>query len=248
MIDRLRELSRRVSRSLERRRMFHGLPSADRQMISRIRSLNLTYLSERKLACIARTCREIREAGLPGAFIEAGCALGGSTILIGSVKDPDRPFTVYDVFGMIPPPSENDTPDVHERYRTIASGESTGIGGDRYYGYVDDLFDVVQGNLRSHGLDPDADRIRLVRGLLQETLTVDGPVAFAHVDVDWHDPVLACLERIYPRLVPGGSIILDDYHDWGGCRKATDAFLHSISDPLIVDDSAGSLKLTRTAV
>jgi hypothetical protein len=46
-------------------------------------------------------------------------------------------------------------------------------------------------------------------------------------------------------LVPGGSIILDDYHDWGGCRKAVDQFLAEMGDQVTQDDSAGSLTLTR---
>lgn len=50
------------------------------ELISRIRSNNLTYLTEKKLASIADTCKAIVQSGLPGTFIEAGCALGGSAI------------------------------------------------------------------------------------------------------------------------------------------------------------------------
>jgi asparagine synthase (glutamine-hydrolysing) len=74
---------------------------------------------------------------------------------------------------------------------------------------------------------------------------IDQPVAFAHVDVDWYEPVSTCLERIFPRLVEGGSIILDDYHDWGGCRKAADEYLRGIAGQFALDDSAGSMKIIR---
>ena len=37
------------------------------------------------------------------------------------------------------------------------------------------------------------------------------PVALAHVDVDWYEPVMTCLERVFPQLVVGGSIILDRF-------------------------------------
>ena len=67
----------------------------------------------------------------------------------------------------------------------------------------------------------------LIKGLVQDTMRIDQPVAFAHVDVDWYEPVLTCLQRVFPKLVEGGSIILDDYHDWGGCRKATDEYIAS---------------------
>ena len=64
-------------------------------------------------------------------------------------------------------------------------------------------------------------------------MTINQPVAFAHVDVDWYEPVMTCLSRVFPSLVIGGSIILDDYHDWGGCRKATDEFLRKIPGQFI---------------
>ncbi len=46
--------------------------------------------------------------------------------------------------------------------------------------------------------------------------------------------------------VVGGSIILDDYHSWGGCRKATDQYLLGVAGQFESDDSAGSMKVTRT--
>jgi len=217
-------------------------------VIRRIRGRNLTYLSETKLRSLADTCRRIEAARLHGIFLEAGCALGGSAILIASLKSPDRRLNVYDVFGMIPPPTADDPPDVHERYRTIAEGTSRGIGdGDRYYGYVENLDAVVVDNLRAFGIDPQKDHVALIKGPLRETLVVTEPVAFAHVDVDWHDSVKTCLERISPRLVVGGSIVVDDYGFWGGCTKATDAFLETAIGEFHADGSAGSLTLTKMA-
>lgn len=217
----------------------------DASLIQQIIDAHLTYLSPAKMSSLARTVRAIEEQRIPGAFIEAGCALGGSTVLIARTKRIDRAFAVHDVFGMIPPPGPNDTPDVHERYQRIVAGESDGIGGDRYYGYEVDLYNVVQRNLQRFGVDLKSHHTELVRGLVQDTLVGDGPVAFAHLDVDWYEPVQCCLERLHPRLSVGGSIVVDDYHDWGGCRRAVDEFLSVHGGDYVVDDSARSLKLTR---
>ncbi len=222
--------------------------SADRELIRQIRSRKLTYLTDRKLACIANTCRSAEEAGLTGVFLEAGCALGGSTVMIASNKKWGRPLWVYDLFGMIPPPTEKDTKDAHNRYRVIASGKSAGIGGDQYYGYRDDLYEVVKVNLECHGIDCEKQSVTLIKGLVQETMRLDQQIAFAHIDVDWYEPVMTCLSRVFPRLVVGGSIILDDYHDWGGCRKATDEYLREIADQVKFSDAAGSMKITRTCL
>lgn len=76
-------------------------------------------------------------------------------------------------------------------------------------------------------------------------MTIDQPVALAHVDVDWYDPVKTCLERIVPRLSVGGAVVLDDYHDWGGCRKAADEYFQAQRERFAMDDSARSMKITR---
>jgi predicted O-methyltransferase YrrM len=239
----------RIKRYLNRMASPNPLSSVanaeTRELVSRIRACKLTYLSDRKFASLANTCSAIEQERLPGAFIEAGCALGGSAILIASLKNSERPFFIYDVFGMIPPPTKEDTQDVHDRYRTIVEGKSVGIDGDKYYGYQENLYDVVQANLRRFGIDPERQSVSLIKGLVQDTMHIDQPVAFAHVDVDWYEPVLTCLERIFPRLVEGGSIILDDYNDWGGCRKATDEYLRGVSGQFALDDTAGSMKITR---
>lgn len=218
---------------------------ADRTLIGEIRRRKLTYLTERRLACISEACRYAESHALPGLFVEAGCALGGSSILIASIKSSDRALNVYDVFGMIPPPSDEDTPDVHERYKVIVEGKSTGLGGDLYYGYEDDLLAKVRDNFADFDIDVDAQSVHLIKGLLQDTMHIERQVAFAHIDVDWYDPVMAALQRIFPRLVVGGSIVLDDYFDWGGCRKATDEYLRGVADKITTDGSAGSLKVTR---
>ncbi|HEX5421258.1 MAG TPA: TylF/MycF/NovP-related O-methyltransferase [Gammaproteobacteria bacterium] len=219
--------------------------SRDGDLIRRIRSRNLTYLSDKRLAALADTCRSIEEAGLPGIFIEAGCALGGSAILLATIKNRRRPLHLFDVFGMIPAPTAEDTQEVHDRYRTIVEGKSSGIGGDTYYGYRQNLYDAVRANLESFGIDCEEQCVSLIKGLVQDTMTIDEPVAFAHIDVDWYEPVKTCLHRICPNLVVGGSVILDDYYDWGGCKKATDEYLLGRADQFTADDTASSMKLTR---
>lgn len=225
-----------------------GLPPSDQELISHIRSKKLTYLPNRKLASLASTCHSIERAHLPGILIEAGCALGGSAILIASLKNSARPFFVYDVFGMIPPPTKEDTKDVLDRYRTIVEGKSNGIGGDRYYGYLENLYEIVKSNLMSFGINCEEQSVSLIKGLVQDTMMIDQPVALAHVDVDWYEPVMTCLQRIFPKLVVGGSIILDDYHDWGGCRKAADEYLLGVVGQFALDDAAGSMKVTRIKI
>lgn len=245
MFSRIKRYLKRVVGSKEKNLDLSCVTADERELISRIRSRKLTYLSDKKLAAIISVCNTIEDANLPGLYVEAGCALGGSAILIASLKSTKRPLFIYDVFGMIPPPTKEDSQDVHDRYKTIVEGKSEGIDGDKYYGYIEDLYKVVQSNLESFGFDCADQSVSLIQGLVQDTLTISEPVAFAHIDVDWYEPVMTCLQRIFPNLVVGGSIILDDYHDWGGCREATDEYLQGVVGQFAMDDSAGSMKITR---
>jgi asparagine synthase (glutamine-hydrolysing) len=131
---------------------------------------------------------------------------------------------VYDVFGMIPAPSEHDGADVHQRYEKIAGGEAKGVGGDTYYGYRDDLYEEVKASFSRLGVPVDEHNVDLVQGLFEDTIDLDEPVAFAHLDGDWYESTLTCLERIAPLVVPGGRIVLDDYDHWSGCRRAVDEY------------------------
>ena len=227
--------------------LFHLLCSQDQDLATQIKAKRITYLSPERLASIALACRLIESQNLSGMIIEAGCALGGSSTLLASIKSNDRELRVYDVFGMIPSPSKHDTDDARRRYKVISEGRSKGIRGDTYYGYDDDLISKIKSNFASFGIDLIAQNVNLIKGLLQDTLNVDGPVALAHIDVDWYDPVYTCLERIMPKLVVGGIIIIDDYYDWKSCRKAVDAFLPSLQGKVSIDNTAGSIKITRVS-
>ena len=240
-------LMRKVSALFENKASFTGLTKNEIHLIKKIRRKHLTYLTDKRLAHIARVCKQIEAQGVEGMFIEAGCALGGSAILISFLKNNQRVFSVYDVFGMIPPPTEMDPEEVHNRYQTISAGKSGGIGGDKYYGYEEDLYNKVYSNFQSFGTEPETNNIKLIKGLLQKTMVIDSPVAFAHIDVDWYEPVKVSLERIFPFLSPGGCIVLDDYHDWGGCKKATDEFLATVPGQfLLSDDRDGSVSIVKT--
>ena len=227
--------------------LFHTstLPPPLAEVAGRVRRQGLTYLSPAKLDKLGNAVLEVERRAIPGAILEAGCALGGSAILIAAARAQSRPLRVYDVFGMIPPPGERDDADVHDRYKVIASGKSRGLKGNRYYGYETDLSRRVKGNFESAGFDLDRDHIEMIVGKVEDTLVVDAPIALAHVDVDWYDPVMTCLERIAPHLSVGGIIVLDDYFDWSGCRKATDDFLKHTPFRFTKDTSAGSMALIK---
>jgi O-methyltransferase len=203
-----------------------------------VRRDRLTYCSYRKLTRIEQCVDRAMTREVPGVIVEFGVALGGSGIIMAR-RSPERQYHGFDVFGMIPPPgSEKDDQQSRDRYETIASGRSSGIGGDLYYGYRKDLFtDVVNGFAR-HGCAVDYQRVFLYKGLFEETwprFPSDAKIAVAHVDCDWYDPVSFCIRAVLPRLSTGSSLVFDDYNDYGGARIAIDELLAEHGDQFSVD-------------
>ena len=211
---------RKILRDLKRLALKRPCP----EVINVVRSKALTYLNEEALYDLYYRIKELEESDKVGILIEAGCALGGSAIVIATAKTPSRKLYVYDVFGMIPPPSAKDGVDVHERYQEIESGRSKGLGDGKYYGYEENLLDKVFDSFRDHGIPIESNNINLVKGLFQDTIIINDPVLLAHIDGDWYDSVMVCLTRIAPHLVRGGILVIDDYEAWSGCRRAVDEY------------------------
>jgi len=185
---------------------------------------SLTFLDRAALRDIYQYVQSCERRKLDGILIEAGCAAGGSAIVITAAKGLSRQLLVYDVFGMIPAPSNKDGEDVLQRYNVIKQGNAKGIGSRGYYGYEPDLLEQVEQNFSKHGFSTAKNNVMLVKGLFSDTIIGTEPVALAHLDGDWYDSVLVCLQRIVPRLVVGGILVIDDYDAWSRCRKAVDEY------------------------
>jgi Macrocin-O-methyltransferase (TylF) len=193
-------------------------------VISAVLQERLSYLPEHNLRALASIVVAADRDGLPGLIVECGTARGGSAITLAAAKAADRPMLVYDVFDTIPPPTDQDGEDVHARYQRILDGHAKGKGGDTYYGYRPNLYDEVTDSFARLLAPPAELNVTLVRGLFADTIEVDEPVAFAHLDGDWYESTRTCLERIGPHMVRGGRFVLDDYWMWSGCRKAADEY------------------------
>ncbi len=191
----------------------------------------LTYLSPVKMLALERAVQTADAREVPGAIVEFGVALGGSAIALTHAGT-EREFHGFDLFGTIPPPDgDKDGKRALERYDVIASGESKGIRGDDYYGYVPDLLGRVGESMARHGKPVNGTTVVLHAGLFEDSWPTAAPkitsIAVAHIDCDWFSSVAYCLQEVAMRMSPGGVIVLDDYFDYEGCQKATDQFLAS---------------------
>jgi hypothetical protein len=65
-----------------------------------------------------------------------------------------------------------------------------------------------------------------VKGKVEDTIPRAAPkqIALLRLDTDWYESTYHELKHLYPRLVPGGVLILDDYGHWEGARRAVDQY------------------------
>ena len=85
--------------------------------------------------------------------------------------------------------------------------------------------DVVKGTMLL--TDYPFNMISFVKGREEETVPGAAPqqIALLRLDTDWYGSTYHELVHLYPRLVPGGGLIVDDYGAWQGARRAVDQFL-----------------------
>ena len=72
-----------------------------------------------------------------------------------------------------------------------------------------------------------ANQISYVRGPVEQTIPITVPesIALLRLDTDWHASTRHELDYLFPRLVKGGVLIIDDYGHWQGARKAVDDYI-----------------------
>jgi len=97
----------------------------------------------------------------------------------------------------------------------------------------------------SVGYPPE--RIHFVEGPVEETLPANAPgeIALLRLDTDWYASTRHELVHLYPRLVSGGVLILDDYGYWQGARRAVDEYLSESNVTLLLNriDNTGRIAL-----
>jgi len=194
--------------------------------IAYLRNKGLTYCGRAgKLETLHRLVAQVEDRSIPGIFVEAGVAMGGSACIIAKAKRPERELHLFDVFEMLPPPTVRDGQRSMEVYEYFRRGQVRGLTDVNYVSHARDLLSFSRETFKSVGIDPDSANIRFVKGLYQDTLRFDQPIAFAHIDCDWYDSVTLCISRIADWMSPRGIMLFDDYHSFEGCRRAVDAWL-----------------------
>ncbi len=170
---------------------------------------------------------------VPGWIVECGIYRGFSLFSLAKfleifcMGDKTRKVLGFDNFSGFTDLREEDGPED----RSVTRNK----GGTNPGNFRDDFFELLKLN-NQDAFAPWAKRISVVEGNVQETVPKyceENPglrISFLNLDIDLYEPVCTCLEHLYPRVVPGGLVVLDEFahKDWPGESKAVeDAFLRN---------------------
>jgi predicted O-methyltransferase YrrM len=207
--------------------------------------LPYTRTSPEAVVTLAAAVRHVVRAQVPGAFVECGVWKGGSAMAIArtllSADHRDAELFLFDTFEGMTEPTEHDVSLSGEpaaRLLAEASGREASLLWARA------PLEAVRAAVGSVGYP--AERVRFVQGPVEQTLPDAAPEAIAllRLDTDWYESTRHELEHLYPRLQPGGVLVIDDYGWWGGARKATDEFFAGRTDvPLLLRVDDGGLRI-----
>jgi hypothetical protein len=195
--------------------------------IRRVRRHTMT--TPRRIAALCDSVEHAVRAEVPGAIVECGVWKGGSmmaaALTLLRLGAADRDLYLFDTFQGMPPPTAEDAFSAYDGYSPMRHWKRRRQRGDARessWHYVP--ADEVRAALLSTGYP--ADRVHLAEGRVEETLPAAAPDAIAvlRLDTDWYESTRHELETLYPRLSPGGVLILDDYGHYEGARRAVDEY------------------------
>ena len=180
----------------------------------------------------------IAKANISGAVVECGVWLGGMSRLIldslHSYGDVERDVYFFDTFsGMVSPGVADED----------FSGRSASLDYDRFrkmgIGWYSAGLAEVQANLAASPYP--AERMHFVQGGVEETIPENAPqdIALLRLDTDWYESTHHEMIHLFPRLVKGGVLIVDDYGSFKGARKAVDDYLTKIKVEMLLVRTGG---------
>ncbi|MCK2221078.1 TylF/MycF family methyltransferase [Actinomadura sp. ATCC 31491] len=203
------------------RRMGLDCPTAAHTMVGMERLDNVQFCVERVLA-----------DGVPGDLIETGVWRGGVCILMRAILRAhgvhDRKVWVADSFQGVP----------------VTDADSHPLDQEMALHKINSVLSIpaeeVRANFKRYELLDE--QVEFLEGWFRDTLP-GAPIdtlAVMRLDGDLYESTVDALTSLYPKLSPGGFVIIDDYNI-APCRKAVHEYRreHGIDDKIVPIDLSG---------
>ena len=172
----------------------------------------------------------VRTSKIDGAIVESGVWRGGNVALCALALlaggDASRDLYLFDTFDWSwPDLSQWDT-----KYGQGTAADRNAALKKRRNAPQEylDAHGVSEGTVRDFivGTGYPAEKIHTIKGLVQDTIPEHAPesIAVLRLDTDMYESTYHELVHLYPRLVSGGILFIDDYPTERGCVKAVEQY------------------------
>jgi hypothetical protein len=191
-----------------------------------------TMIGSARLDNLQSCIVKVLDDGVPGDLLEAGVWRGGASILMRAVLAAygvtGRDVWVADSFRGLPPPDRDHYPGEMPEDLSIHPELAVSLA-------------TVKANFARYDLLDD--RVHFLRGWFRDTLA-GAPVeqlAVLRLDGDYYESTMDTLTALYPRLAPGGFLIVDDYGAIEACRQAVGEYRrdHGVDEEIVPIDWTG---------
>jgi hypothetical protein len=154
-----------------------------------------------------------------GSVVECGTWKGGMSAALIEIGGKDRDYYFFDSFEGLPLAQEIDG---KSALAYQAETSSPNYRNNCAATLADFQHTISLTNFPTN-------RIHTIKGFFEATLPAfdPHPIALLRLDGDWYESTIACLNKFWDHILPGGLILIDDYYLWDGCSRAVHDFLSS---------------------
>jgi Macrocin-O-methyltransferase (TylF) len=171
---------------------------------------------------------QILKEGIEGDVAELGVYKGNTATLLAAIAR-----------------RTNTTAWLLDTYEGFAASDLEGVDANKRMEFADTSLEGVKALVgESH--------VKFVQGYFPGTasqLPEDGRYSLVHIDCDLYAPFKSAMDYFYPRLAPGGFLIMHDYSSlhWDGAEQAVDEFFLDKPESVVpVPDSAGTVVIRKS--
>jgi O-methyltransferase len=214
------------------------LNTSEKNIFSKVASRTMT--NPNSIANLIAATKYVNERNLKGAFVECGVWRGGSAMAfcLSSLEQgiENRDLYLLDTY--------EGFSQVDEKDFEISNGKKASelLKIDANYLCYANLDDVKLGMQET---EYPADKIHYLVGDVVKTDLASLPkeISILRLDTDYYDSTKWELENLFPRLVSGGVLIIDDYDHWNGCRQACDEFFQGKDSVFLIQMQYGRIMI-----
>lgn len=219
------------------------LSSITKAIISQARPYTMT--SDARLAALCSAIEYTVQQGIPGSFVECGVWKGGSSIAAAltyaSLGRSSVDLYLFDTFAGMSAPTADDVSAINGKPAASLLQEAPKSA----WIWAIAPFEEVEKNILT--TQYPSQHLHLVKGMVEDTIPRSAPdvISVLRIDTDWYESTRHELEHLFPRLSPGGILIIDDYGHWAGAKKAVDEYFaeNSLHPFLFRIDNSGRLHI-----